>query len=93
MRLLPNDEHLPDMNEPDDNKVPQLVGIGLDCKDGHKRMTRSEDFMLVGGSEETHERMTETMVKTMEQLNNDNKNLREIEADELKEYLERNTPR
>jgi hypothetical protein len=34
-----------------------LIGLGLDNQDGHKRITQGEEFLLVGGSEETHERM------------------------------------
>ena len=41
-----------------------LLGIGLDAQDKHKRITRGEGFNLVGGSEDTHERMTETVIKT-----------------------------
>ena len=39
-----------------------LLGVGLDATDGHKRITRGEKFVLVGGSEETHGRMTETVM-------------------------------
>jgi hypothetical protein len=35
-----------------------LLGVGLDS-DGHVRATRGDDFLLVGGSEGTHERMQE----------------------------------
>ena len=31
-----------------------LLGLGLDSKDGHTRITAGESFHLVGGSEETH---------------------------------------
>ena len=41
-----------------------LIGVGLDNQDGHKRLTAGEQFAIVGGSEETHGRMTETVVKT-----------------------------
>ena len=27
-----------------------MLGIGLDNKDGHKRITKGDNFMLVGGS-------------------------------------------
>ena len=37
-----------------------MLGLGLDNEDGHKRITTGENFYLVGGSEETHERMAET---------------------------------
>ena len=41
-----------------------LFGVGLDNQDGHKRITTGEKFIILGGSAETHERMTETIVKT-----------------------------
>jgi len=45
-----------------------FLGVGLDGKDGHQRLTRSEHFLLVGGSEETHEQMQDTAVKFSEGL-------------------------
>jgi hypothetical protein len=35
-----------------------ILGLGLDS-DGHARVTRSEHYVLLGGSGETHERMQE----------------------------------
>ena len=43
-------------------KSAHLLGIGLDS-DGQKRITQAEKFSLVGGTEETHEFMTETVMK------------------------------
>ena len=43
-----------------------LLGVGLD--DGHKRLTTGPNFALVGGSEETHELMTEKAIKINEKL-------------------------
>ncbi len=40
----------------------------MDATEQHKRSTRGEGFSLVGGSEEPHERMTETVIKTSEDL-------------------------
>ena len=45
-----------------------LVGLGFDAEDGHKRLTRGENFVLAGGSEETHAVMQETAVKVNEHL-------------------------
>jgi len=42
-----------------------MVGVGLDS-DGHKRLTTGPNFVLVGGTEETHEVMTEKVVKINE---------------------------
>jgi len=69
-----------------------LLGIGLDNTDGHKRITRSEEFSIVGGSEETHGKMTETLVKTFEDLGNRGKSLQEVESGELCDLLQKNTP-
>lgn len=69
-----------------------LLGIGLDNKDGHKRITRSEQFTLVGGSEETHDRMTETVVKTVEDLKRKGRTLDNARPKELAELIHKNTP-
>lgn len=70
-----------------------LLGIGFDNEDGHKRITTGEQFAIVGGSEETHGRMTETVVKTFEELKQRGKHLHQVEANELAEILHRSTPR
>jgi hypothetical protein len=69
-----------------------LLGIGLDHKDGHKRITRGEDFSLVGGSAETHERMTETAIKTFEELKARGKSIHAVEPSELSEIVHKATP-
>ena len=62
-----------------------LLGVGLDNKDGHQRLTRNEHFLLVGGSAETHERMQETSIKFSEALQRRGKELHEAQ---LREVLE-----
>ena len=69
-----------------------LLGIGLDNEDGHKRLTRAEKFSIVGGSEETHDRMTETLIKTFEHLKTKGKELEDTQTRELAEIIEKNTP-
>jgi len=69
-----------------------LFGIGLDHKDGHKRITQSERFSIVGGSEETHGRMTETVLKTFETLDKKGKSLEEVEREELADIIHKSTP-
>ena len=59
-----------------------MVGLGLDNSDGHKRITTGERFAIVGGSEETHGRMTETVVKTFETLKTRGKQLEQVELHE-----------
>ena len=69
-----------------------LLGIGLDNEDGHKRLTRAEKFSIVGGSEETHDRMTETLIKTFEHLKTKGKELEDTKTEELAEIIQKNTP-
>jgi peroxiredoxin len=70
-----------------------LLGVGLDNKDGHKRITTAEKFTIVGGSDETHGRMTETVIKTFEELKTRGKHLQTVEPKELAEIIHKSTPR
>lgn len=74
------------------SKLRALLGVGLDNKDGHKRITRGEKFAVVGGSAETHERMTEGLVKTMEKLQRKGKELEDAEPKEVAELLRESLP-
>ncbi|MHC4958305.1 MAG: hypothetical protein ACYTGN_08000 [Planctomycetota bacterium] len=44
----------------DDEPRRFLLGVGLDS-DGHARVTKSEQYFLLGGSEETHSVMRDTV--------------------------------
>jgi len=59
-----------------------MVGVGLDS-DGHKRLTTGENFALVGGTEQTHEQMTEKAIKINEKLKERGKQLGEISHEEF----------
>jgi hypothetical protein len=59
-----------------------LLGVGLDS-DGHKRVTTGQSFALVGGSEQTHEVMTEKAVKIQEKLSAKGKTLGEVSREEF----------
>ena len=72
-------------------KSAHLLGIGLDG-DGHKRVTQAEKFSLIGGTEETHELMTETVIKTFEDLKRRGKELEEASPAELSDILRKNMP-
>lgn len=74
-------------------KKAHLLGVGLDNADGHKRITSGEDFSIVGGSHETHERMTETVVKTFEKLDKRGKTIHDVKPTELGEIIKDSTPR
>ena len=59
-----------------------MLGLGLDS-DGHKRMTTGPNFVLVGGSQETHEVMTEKAVKINEKLAAKGKQLEDVSHEEF----------
>lgn len=65
------------------NAKALLLGLGLDNKDGHVRVTRGENFQLVGGSKDTHEQMQETAIKFNEELSKRGKRLEEISPNEF----------
>jgi len=60
-----------------------LLGLGLDHKDGHKRVTQGPKFLLIGGSEETHGTMQEKAIKFNEHLKRRGKELEEISREEF----------
>ena len=70
-----------------------LLGLGLDNDDGHRRITTGDQFAILGGSAETHERMTETVVKTFEELKQRGKQLEEVRPVELADIIKKSAPR
>lgn len=72
----------------DEKKRPQrkaiMLGLGLDS-DGHKRVTTGRNFALFGGSEETHELMTEKVIKINEKLVAKGKQLENVGSEEFDE--------
>jgi hypothetical protein len=69
-----------------------VLGLGLDNDDGHKRLTRADNFTIAGGSEETHGRMTETLMKTNEELKRRGKHLDNVDHRELAEIIHKVSP-
>lgn len=66
-----------------------LLGLGFDCKDGHIRITKGDNFRLYGGSEETHEFMQEKAIKFNEQLDKKHKTLDGIDLKEFYDIAEK----
>ncbi len=63
-------------------KKAVMLGVGLDS-DGHKRVTTGDNFALVGGSKDTHEQMTEKVIKINEKLHAKGKRLEEVSSEEF----------
>jgi hypothetical protein len=72
------------MSNASKKKIPRAVmlGVGLDS-DGHKRLTTGPNFALVGGSQETHEQMTEKAIKINEKLKARGKQLETVSHEEF----------
>jgi hypothetical protein len=66
-------------------KSAALLGLAFDNDDGQTRLTRGENFVLYGGSQETHTVMQETAVKINEQLHDRGKRLEDVSIHELRE--------
>lgn len=69
------------------NNTALLLGMGLDGRDEHRRITRGDNFCLVGGSEETHEKMAEAAVKFNEKLSKRGKRLGELSREEFTDLI------
>jgi len=67
------------------NKSAALLGLGLDADDGHTRITRGKNFLLWGGSQETHALMQETAIKLNEDLDRRGKRLEDVSPSELRD--------
>ncbi|MBI4328122.1 MAG: hypothetical protein HY674_23060 [Chloroflexi bacterium] len=67
---------------PNKNKKAILLGLGLDS-DGHKRITTGPNFALLGGTEATHELMTEKAIRINEQLAVRGKKMEEVSREEF----------
>ncbi|MES1213151.1 MAG: hypothetical protein ABUL64_01055 [Singulisphaera sp.] len=64
-----------------------LLGLGLDNEDGHTRLTRGENFVLYGGSQDTHAQMQETAMKLNEKLERRGQRLEDVSPRELREIF------
>jgi hypothetical protein len=63
-------------------RIAAILGVGLDS-DGNKRITTGPNFALVGGTQETHEQMTEKAIKINEKLKARGKQLGEVSHEEF----------
>lgn len=83
---MPQDE--PRQEQPNrKEKIAGLLGIGLDNDDGQTRITRGKNFVLWGGSQETHAIMQETAIKVNERLEQKGKQLGDVSVRELRDII------
>jgi hypothetical protein len=74
---------------PTKKKKALLVGLGLDSKDGHIRVTKGENYRSIGGSEQTHEVMQEKATKFNEELAKTGKRIEDCSGNELRDIAEK----
>ncbi len=67
---------------PQQNPKAMMLGVGLDT-DGHKRITKGDNFAMVGGTKDTHEEMTEKALKINEKLADRGKRLDDVSREEF----------
>jgi hypothetical protein len=65
-----------------------LLGIGLDRDKGEFRVTRGQDFQILGGSERTHRRMQEKIMHLEEELARDGRSISGLKPDDYNEVTE-----
>jgi hypothetical protein len=75
-----------------DDRVAGLLGLAFDAEDGHKRITRGKDFLLAGGSEQTHGVMREMIIKVNEKLDARGQRLTDVSVNELRDLIEESHP-
>ncbi|MDR3110644.1 MAG: hypothetical protein LBU65_13330 [Planctomycetaceae bacterium] len=75
-------------NKTDNKKThTAMLGVGFDAADGHVRITRGNNFAVVGGCEETHSVMSETVIKVNEKLYRRGRDLEHVELNELRDLI------
>lgn len=79
---------MPSNRLPEERQIAGLLGLAFDAQDGHKRITRGKNFLLAGGSEETHLLMRETIVKVTERLDERGRELADVSVEELRDLID-----
>lgn len=68
-------------------KSAALLGLAFDAQDEQTRITRGKNFLLCGGSQDTHAVLQETAVKINEQLDQRGKRLEDVSRKELRDIV------
>ena len=68
-------------------RVTGVLGVAFDAQDGQKRVTRGPDFVLAGGSADSHKRMQDTMIQVGRKLEERGKRVRDASPNELRDLI------
>jgi hypothetical protein len=69
-----------------------MLGLAFDARDGHKRITLGKNFLLAGGSDETHGLMRDTILRVNDRLEKRGLNLADVSPEELRDLLNGGSP-
>lgn len=70
-----------------ESKSAAILGLAFDNDDGHTRLTRGKNFVLLGGSQDTHAVMQETAIKVNERLDKSGTRLEDVPVRELRKVF------
>ncbi len=70
-------------NEP--RKSAALLGLAFDTDDGETRLTRGKNFLLLGGSQQSHAVLQETAIKINEHLDKQGRRLEDVSVAEIRD--------
>jgi hypothetical protein len=64
-----------------------ILGLAFDAEDGQTRISKGDNFLLYGGSQDTHSVMQETVLKINEHLDDRGQRLEDVSRKELRDIL------
>jgi len=67
------------------SKSAALLGLAFNGNDGQTRVTRGKNFLLWGGTQDSHAFMQETAVKINERLDKRGQRLEDVSVKELRD--------
>ncbi len=70
-----------------ETKSAAILGLAFDNEDGHTRLTHGKNFVLLGGSQDTHAMMQETAIKVNECLDKSGTRLEDVSIPELRKVF------
>lgn len=73
---------------PENRQIAGLLGLAFDATDGHKRLTRGHNFLLAGGSEQTHVLMRDTILRLNKRLVDRGQRLADVSVEELRDLID-----
>lgn len=70
-------------------KKKLLLGVGYDNTDGHKRITKGDHVLILGGSKESHEFLTEKAIRFGEEVKKRGRTMDTLRSGDVREIFEK----